>query len=205
MTKHAGVHYQGFKINGVTHEGRDRRPEYDLIFPDGVVGESILDLGCNIGYYVFEAWANGASKCLGVDRAEVYHETCLKLKHQFGDPDTLEFVLSNAYNWCPDHPYDTVLCLNVLHHCVTIKRATALLQRLDAWALKRIVLVLTPLGESPPAIEGDGQTWGIEKCSKGVPHVRIMPEYIQNLWPDYTVTSQPSAVNEGRIIVSVIK
>ena len=204
MAKNAGVHYQGLDLKGVKHEGRDRRPEYDLIFPDGVVGQSILDIGCNIGYYVFEAWANGASRCMGVDRSTEYHLKSLQLLAKLGNPDTLAFTLANTRVWNPDQLYDTVLCLNVLHHCVTKDRAVVLLKQLDSWSTKRIVLVLTPVGETPPAIEG-GDTWAIERCAKDIPRVRLMPEFMQELWPNYTVTSCPSIVNEGRTIVSIVK
>src|SRR5438270_13420841 len=48
--------------------GTDRTEAYRLLFTDPPAGKSILDVGCHVGFYCFQAASHGAAYCLGVDR-----------------------------------------------------------------------------------------------------------------------------------------
>ncbi len=50
-------------------------------------GKSVVDLGCNFGFFTFEAKRLGAASVLGVDRDEPVLEGCRVLKRYFGAED----------------------------------------------------------------------------------------------------------------------
>lgn len=99
---------------GLATPGDDRRLTADRIFPADMTGKSVLDLGCNSGYFCFEALRRGASRVVGVDHSETAIRGARKLADCLGV--NAEF-LHRDWNTDPvTETFDYVLCLNVLHH-----------------------------------------------------------------------------------------
>src|SRR5215469_15807753 len=62
------VPYQKVIYQGrVLSRGTDRTETYDLLFPTPPTGKTVLDVGCHIGFYCFQACSDGARYCLGID------------------------------------------------------------------------------------------------------------------------------------------
>lgn len=134
--------YQNIELPyGLSTGGDDRTATVEAIFPKDLSGKSVLDVGCNFGYFCFEAIKRGASRVLGVDV----------------DPDTVrkarlladclgagvEFRLCNIESEPLEETFDYVLCLNLLHH---LKAPIALLDRLIPRARESLVLEVAGLG-----------------------------------------------------------
>src|SRR5215831_14498747 len=55
---------------GLCTPGMDRSPTSDLIFTESLVGKTVLDVGCGLGVFCFDAEARQASKVVGVELKE---------------------------------------------------------------------------------------------------------------------------------------
>ena len=120
---------------------RDRSSTASAIFPEDLTGKSVLDIGCNYGYFCFEAKKRGASRVLGTDvdidglrRARLLAD-CLGLD--------VEFALHDVEKQPFTETFDYVLCLNVLHH---LSNPLGVLGRLSDLAKERLVLEVATLG-----------------------------------------------------------
>ncbi|CAN5293787.1 hypothetical protein BH10PSE7_BH10PSE7_39000 [soil metagenome] len=109
--------YQYQKVDlpfGLSTPGVDRSKTFDLIFPEDLTGKSVLDLGCNHGYFCFEALRRGAARVVGYDlrpntiRGAKLLADCLSADVQFEVRDLNGPLI--------DEEFDYTLCLNVLHH-----------------------------------------------------------------------------------------
>lgn len=86
--------------------------------PDDLTGCSLLDIGCNEGFYAIEAWRRGASPVLGLDnqqRKDVAAKFAL-IKSVLGHG--ADFREWDVEDTGADNPglFDIVLFLSVFHH-----------------------------------------------------------------------------------------
>ncbi len=86
--------------------------------PDDLTGCSLLDIGCNEGFYAIEAWQRGASTVLGLDnqqRKDVAAKFALIKKLLGHGADFREWDVEDTGADDPG-PFDIVLFLSVFHH-----------------------------------------------------------------------------------------
>lgn len=110
------LRYQSLNLPGnIRTAGHDRSYLEDIIFDEPFEGRTLLDIGCYLGYFCLEAMKRGAASATGIDpNREVIRQarelaSLLSLKPEYicGDFE--------RHDWAGNR-YDTVLCLNVLHH-----------------------------------------------------------------------------------------
>jgi tRNA (mo5U34)-methyltransferase len=84
-------------------------------FPDDMQGASVLDIGCNAGFYSIELKKRGAGRVVGVDVDERYLDQGRFAAQTLGFD--IEFVKSSVYH-VDDIPgqFDYVLFLGVFYH-----------------------------------------------------------------------------------------
>jgi tRNA (mo5U34)-methyltransferase len=83
--------------------------------PDDLSGASVLDIGCNGGFYSFEMKRRGAARVLGVDHDPVYLAQACFAREQFGLD--VEFVQVDVYDIDKlGETFDYVLFMGVLYH-----------------------------------------------------------------------------------------
>ena len=84
--------------------------------PGDLSGMSVLDIGCNAGYFAFQAKQRGARYVCGVDLKPGYIEQarfCAEAK----DLD-VDFRTLSIYHLARlDRQFDLVLCIGLLYHC----------------------------------------------------------------------------------------
>lgn len=101
---------------GLHTPGRDRTPTRDLIFPKSLEGKSVLDVGCALGYFCFEAETLGATKVVGVDFDDVRIKQAQVLKEILNSD--VEFIHGDIFDLMLHDSFDYILLLNVVHHSV---------------------------------------------------------------------------------------
>lgn len=134
--------YQAISLPfGIRTDGHDRSATADAIFQGDWKGQSVLDVGASLGYFLFEAKRHGAGHCVGMDlsadnvrRASTLADILgLDVSFRYGDLDAGPI----------GENFDNVFCLNVIHHLVDPILG---LNRLIEAARKRVVLEVATVG-----------------------------------------------------------
>jgi tRNA (mo5U34)-methyltransferase len=86
------------------------------VIPDDLTGWSVLDIGCNAGFYSFEMKRRGASRVLGIDHDERYLEQARFAASVLGLKD-LEFRRAEVWDvGALAERFDLVIFMGVLYH-----------------------------------------------------------------------------------------
>jgi tRNA (mo5U34)-methyltransferase len=84
--------------------------------PKNLAGKSVLDIGCNAGFYSIEMKRRGASRVLGIDSDERYLEQARLASEVLGFDD-LEFAKLDVYDvGAIGETFDLVIFMGVLYH-----------------------------------------------------------------------------------------
>jgi tRNA (mo5U34)-methyltransferase len=88
---------------------------FSASLPEDLSGKSILDIGCNAGFYAMEMKRRGASRVLGIDSDDAYLAQA-KFAAEVNELD-IEFRRMNVYD-VPQigEKFDVVLFLGVFYH-----------------------------------------------------------------------------------------
>ena len=102
----------GYTLKGGRDTSTSRFEMFSL--PDDLSGQSVLDIGCNIGSIAMECKKRNASRVLGLDYSPGLVDCASGLAKIF-DLD-IEYRLFNIANDSIDEEFDYVFLLNVFHH-----------------------------------------------------------------------------------------
>jgi tRNA (mo5U34)-methyltransferase len=85
--------------------------EFGHCLPDDLTGKSVLDIGCNAGFYSMEMKRRGAARVVGIDSDERY------LAQALGHKDDVEFRQLSVYDVAAlGERFDLVIFMGVLYH-----------------------------------------------------------------------------------------
>jgi tRNA (mo5U34)-methyltransferase len=94
--------------------GKFRR--FAHVVPADLTGKSVLDIGCNAGFYSFEMKRRGASRVVGIDHDERYLEQARFAAEVLGFDD-VEFRLGEVWDvGALGERFDLVIFMGVLYH-----------------------------------------------------------------------------------------
>jgi tRNA (mo5U34)-methyltransferase len=119
------------------------------VLPDSLAGRSLLDVGCNGGFYMVEAKRRGAGRVLGVDAARHHVNQALFVGRALG----LDFEVRrlSVYDLDPRDVgrFDVTLALGLVYHC---KHPVLALERLFEVTKETLVLesAIVPADRFPP-------------------------------------------------------
>jgi 2-polyprenyl-3-methyl-5-hydroxy-6-metoxy-1,4-benzoquinol methylase len=141
---------------GLSTSGRhDRSSTARRIFPDDLSGKSVLDVGCRLGYFCFEALKRGAQRVVGVDidpenvRKARLLADCLGFEARFEQLDIDREPIRESF--------DTVLALNLLHH---LANPIGTLAQLAGITRERLVLEVAALRRTDRSKAGISRVFG---------------------------------------------
>jgi 2-polyprenyl-3-methyl-5-hydroxy-6-metoxy-1,4-benzoquinol methylase len=120
---------------GLYTPGKDRSATRDLVFPPSLAGKSVLDVGCALGYFSFEAEAKGATRVVGTELKEERLRQARLLKDILGS--NVELIARDVLADPLGEQFDVVLLLNVVHHLNEPMHALA---KLAAMTRERMVV-----------------------------------------------------------------
>lgn len=120
---------------GLATPGRDRSDVLDQVLPPSLAGKSVLDVGCALGYFAFEAEKRGAARVVGVDVRESRLTIANGLRDLLGS--RVEFRNKDVCGEPFDETFDVVLFLNVIHH---LREPFSALRRLARVARETLVV-----------------------------------------------------------------
>jgi tRNA (mo5U34)-methyltransferase len=125
-----GVVTKGASVSG---EAADHPlPTWEVVakaLPDDLTGASVLDVGCNAGFYAVEAKRRGAARVLGVDAQRHQVRQASFVARALGL--TMEFRRMSVYDLTPEAVgvFDVTLALGLVYH---LKHLVLGLERLHA-------------------------------------------------------------------------
>lgn len=99
------------EIHGDFHEATKKLAH--LIFSD-IKGKTVLDLGCNTGFFVHESLRRGAVRAVGVDNQMQEISIAREVAALLGNRG--EFFLSDLASFVPPGKFDYLLMLNITYH-----------------------------------------------------------------------------------------
>ncbi|WP_300973862.1 TIGR04290 family methyltransferase [Sphingomonas sp. LHG3406-1] len=86
------------------------------VIPEDLTGKSVLDIGCNAGFYSFEMKRRGAERVLGIDHDERYLEQARYAASVLGLRD-IEFRRAEVWDvGALGERFDLVIFMGVLYH-----------------------------------------------------------------------------------------
>lgn len=136
------LRYQSLSLpDGSRTEGHDRSYLDQLIFTPDIAGQSVLDIGSYLGRFCIGALRAGAGSATGIDP----NADSVRRARELASIIDLapEYIHDDFEQWNPERrQFDTVLCLNVLHHLFDPIHA---LRKAMALARRRVVLEVARL------------------------------------------------------------
>lgn len=88
---------------------------FAALIPDDLTGQSVLDIGCNAGFYAFEMKRRGASRVVAVDSNPRYLEQAKLAAGMLGVE--IEFLQLSVYQVAAlQEQFDLVLFMGVMYH-----------------------------------------------------------------------------------------
>lgn len=197
--------YQKLEFNGKLYlDGVDRSNDYNTIFKEKPIGKSILDIGCHSGYYSIRAALEGAKKCLGIELNNVPVQMGQKVISKL-NLKNVKLQTNNIFSINNSLTFDTVLCLNFVHHFANrIEQFYELLYLINDWAKERIVFTVYM-----PEEKDKDKNISFAPQATGKLRLRLKPEFFKEYWKSHKVNSYSYTSNRAgsgnRIIVDIIK
>ena len=175
---------------GLATPGQDRSDTAAIVLPDSLAGKSVLDVGCALGFFCFEAEKRGAARVVGVELRDDRFEQANLLKDVLGS--RVEFVQKNVLTDDVGGPFDVVLLLNVIHH---LTEPMSALRRLAAATRGHLVVefptfrdekFMRSAGISFPGRYDDLPLIGVSSLAKGTDQTFVFtPEAIRRVLTDH--------------------
>lgn len=101
---------------------KKRFDEMASAIPEDLKGTSVLDIGCNAGFFSFESMDRGATDVTGIDLKQGYIDQasfCADVRGQNVDFHTRDIYDLPALG----RTFDLVFCIGILYHCKYLKQA----------------------------------------------------------------------------------
>lgn len=117
------------------HGAPDRSYLINTIFDEDRAGESLLDIGCNLGQFCREGARRGM-EATGIDTDSEAIEGAISAASGMPSPPAYITGDFEEYDWS-GRSFDTILALNVLHHMFD---PVHVLRRMQVMARRRIIL-----------------------------------------------------------------
>jgi SAM-dependent methyltransferase len=115
-----------------------------ILFPDGVVGRRIVDLGCLEGGYTVEL-ARAGFDALGIEVRESNFENCQRVKAGTNLPN-LTFACDDVQNLAKYGTFDAIFCSGILYHLDQPRKFVDLM----AQVCRRVVIIDTHIADTQP-------------------------------------------------------
>jgi SAM-dependent methyltransferase len=142
LLRSESFNYQAISLPyGLTTGGHDRSSTASAILPEDMSGQSLIDIGCALGFFCFEARRRGAERVVGLDLEVDNIRKGRILAEILGQP--IDFQVGDIERTPIGEQFDHVICLNVIHH---LADPILGLDRLIAATRRRLILELATFG-----------------------------------------------------------
>lgn len=127
---------------GIEIDGIDLQETADMILPKDLKGKSVVDIGCNYGYFCHEAKKRNAKEVIGVEISKETARIARKIADIIGDNVK---IVDSVDKLNANRTYDIILLLNIVHH---LDNPFQFIKNLSKKCRKLIIEFPTPCDES---------------------------------------------------------
>jgi SAM-dependent methyltransferase len=115
-----------------------------MLFPDGVAGQRVVDLGCLEGGYTVEL-ARAGFDALGIEVRQSNFENCQRVKAGTNLPN-LTFACDDVQNLAKYGTFDAIFCCGLLYHLEEPRKFVDLM----AQVCRRAIIIDTHIADTRP-------------------------------------------------------
>ena len=187
--------YQKIDVDGFFYDGIDRLEDYRIVFNQKPKNLTIMDVGCNNGFYILKAISEGARYALGIDNHDKFLGVGLNAARflKYGNIDFIQLdVLKDEM---PYQKFDIVLCLNLVHHFENIDQVHYLFDELYKRCCGMMIFEVLNCETA----------WCIQTNKLGNKKIHIGVDFFKEKYTDYLIESYDSKVTNNRKIVKVLR
>ncbi len=164
--------YQSIDLgDGVVTPGETKdatRRKFEMMgLPDDLAGQSVLDIGCNEGFFAFESERRGAAPVVAIDKSPVAREKFLLVKEILNSSVELRSAELMEIDRGELGRFDLVFFLSVFHH---LRHPLAVLDRVADLTRGRAVMEFV---EAVP--DGDGEPSAMVRKLSRRGHLHMLP------------------------------
>jgi tRNA (mo5U34)-methyltransferase len=192
-----GPWFHNLNLNGVDTAPSHFLGDYPAVkwrrfanaIPDDLTGRSVLDIGCNAGFYSMEMKRRGAARVLGVDSEEEYLSQA-----RFAAAVTgldIEFRCLSVYDvGTLGETFDIVLFLGVLYH---LRHPLLALDLIYEHAARDVLVFQSMLRGNPviEPLEKDYDFWTMDIFDqKGFPKLHFIEHKFADDWTNWWIPNR---------------
>jgi len=162
--------------------------------PADLTGKTVLDIGCNAGFYALEMKRRGAERVVGIDSDETYLAQARFAAELSGLADGVEFRRLDVYDvGALKETFDLVLFMGVLYH---LRHPLLALDLLHAHVVKD-VLVFQSLQRGSPRVEELEADYPFEETEifnqPGYPKLHFVEREYAHDWTNWWIPNRACA------------
>lgn len=161
--------------------------------PEDLSGRSVLDIGCNAGFYSFEMRRRGAARVVGIDEDETYlAQARFAAEVQGAD---IEFRRLSVYDVARlGERFDVVLFMGVLYHLRHPLLALDLIHEHVAGDLLAFQSMLRGSGETEPPVEANYPFAAADHFHRpGYPKLHFVEHEYADDWTNWWIPNRACA------------
>jgi len=139
-----GIRTRSDRLPGYDAEGR-WKSLISRMFPEDMTGLTVLDVGCNTGFYSIKMKKRGAKRVVAIDNAEknirqaAFLSEWYNVKLEIIKKDLLEYVLTT------NEQFDYIIFSRVFYH---LRYPNLILDRLGQMVNKKLIFLTETIGDS---------------------------------------------------------
>jgi SAM-dependent methyltransferase len=114
----AKSHYQSFDFLGKEKRDSNSGKKFELSKLDtfDLTNKTMLDVGCNSGYFMFRLLEKNPKKFIGIDLGEKFIDCANELNKEIFKSDKVEFHFGDFFHWNFNIEFDLIICLSTFHY-----------------------------------------------------------------------------------------
>ena len=121
--------------NGTIISGNDRSSVANQIYPERLDEKTVMDVGCDYGFFLHNAIERGAKRAVGVELNDSNYEIASTIAPLWDGKVEIKHGLIEDMEF--DEKFDYILFLNVIHH---VKNPVAVMRKLAGLCRETLVV-----------------------------------------------------------------
>jgi len=113
-------HYQRFDFLEDSAKDSNTSKKYELSKLDlfDIKDKKILDIGCNVGYFLFKLLDKDPKELIGIDYSQFFIDLAVGLNEEYFKSNKIKFISKNIFNFETEIKFDLIICFSTFHYFV---------------------------------------------------------------------------------------